>query len=76
MPQNEKIDNDSFPQRFNPIARRWDSVGSLDVENPTENNGWIEIEDGIEVKFKNIDDIIIVRQETIGPSQHELRRLI
>jgi len=53
IPPTAKIDNDSFPQRFNPIARKWDSKGALEIS--TENNGWIEIEDGIEVKFNNID---------------------
>jgi hypothetical protein len=59
IPETAKIDNDSFPQNFNPKVTRWDSLedspGVLDVEIPTENKGWIEIEDGIEVKFNNID---------------------
>jgi hypothetical protein len=55
IPSDAKIDNDTFPQQFNPRAIRWDSPGVLDVKIPTENNGWIEIEDGIEVKFNNIN---------------------
>jgi hypothetical protein len=55
IPPTAKIDNDSFPQRFNPKARKWDSNNISDVAIPTENNGWIAIEAGIEVKFNNID---------------------
>lgn len=59
IPATAKIDNNSFPQSFNPKVRRWDipeeSTGALDVQIPSVNNGWIEIEDGIEVKFNNID---------------------
>ncbi len=34
-----------------PKLRRWDSAGALDVEIPGGNQGFIAIEDGIEVKF-------------------------
>ncbi|HEY7126531.1 MAG TPA: DUF6519 domain-containing protein [Ktedonobacterales bacterium] len=38
-----------FP--LNPKVRRWDSAGALKVEIPTTNNGWIPLEDGVEVQF-------------------------
>jgi hypothetical protein len=57
IPTDAVINNNAFPQDFNPKVRRWDSPrGTLNVEIPTSNNGWIEIEDGIEVKFNNIDN--------------------
>lgn len=34
---------------FHPIARRWE--GFATVEIPAANDGWIELEDGVEVKF-------------------------
>jgi hypothetical protein len=34
-------------------VRRWDSVGELAVAVPATNNGWIALEDGVEVKFES-----------------------
>jgi hypothetical protein len=55
VPAAALINNDTFPQQFNPKARRWDSTGLLDVKIVPENDGFIEIEDGIEVQFNNVD---------------------
>lgn len=38
-----------FP--VNPKVRRWESAGDPVVEVPSTNNGWIALEDGIEVRF-------------------------
>jgi hypothetical protein len=51
IPASAKVDNDSFPRKFKPKVRRWDSPkGALEVED-----GWIDIEKGIEIKFKHIN---------------------
>ena len=34
-----------------PIVRRWDSSGVVTLEMPTTNDGWLELEQGIEVSF-------------------------
>ena len=39
-----------FP--LNPKVRRWDSDGEMDVEVPGTNQGWIALEDGVQIKFK------------------------
>lgn len=39
------------PEKY-PLLRRWDSPGEIPVTVPTTNDGWIELEDGIEVKFQ------------------------
>lgn len=36
----------------NPKVRRWDSEGELTVEIPATNDGWIPLEDGVEINFK------------------------
>lgn len=35
----------------NPKIRRWDSAGALEVHVPATNDGWIHLEDGVEIKF-------------------------
>lgn len=49
--KGDPLNNENYPQEFNPKARRWDSPGSIAVTIPAENDGYIELEDGIEVKF-------------------------
>lgn len=44
------VDLGNFPR--NPKVRRWDSEGELLVEIPTDNNDWIPLEEGLEVKFE------------------------
>jgi hypothetical protein len=39
--------------QLNPKLRRWDSAGELKVEIPVGNDGYIPLEDGLEVKFGN-----------------------
>jgi hypothetical protein len=34
-----------------PILRRWDSPAAITIQIPAANNGWISLEDGIEIKF-------------------------
>jgi uncharacterized repeat protein (TIGR01451 family) len=36
---------------YHPKMRRWDSQGAVSVEIPADNDGWIELEGGIEVQF-------------------------
>jgi Family of unknown function (DUF6519) len=43
------LDPDSFD--VNPKIRRWDSDGPQTVEVPSVRNGWIPLEDGVEVRF-------------------------
>lgn len=37
-----------------PLVRRWDSPGELKVETPATGEGWLDVEDGIQIKF-NLD---------------------
>ncbi len=56
IPEDAILNNDNFPQSLNPTARRWDSSGILNVEIPSSNDGWIDIEQGIQVRFENVTD--------------------
>lgn len=47
----DPISNENYPQELNPRARRWDSAGSIPVTIPSENNGYIELEEGVQVRF-------------------------
>jgi hypothetical protein len=38
-------------QRMHPKLRRWDSMGEMRIEVPSTNDGWIELEGGIQVHF-------------------------
>lgn len=50
--EGEPITNNNFPLNFNPKVRRWDSPnGLLKVAIPSANDGYIELEDGVQVKF-------------------------
>ena len=52
--KGEPLTNDNFPQTYNPKVRRWDSVGAdIPITIPALNEGYIEIEDGIEVRFQS-----------------------
>jgi hypothetical protein len=44
------VDLAAFP--VNATVRRWDSPGALKVEVPATNDGWIPLEDGVEVRFE------------------------
>lgn len=46
----DSIDIAHFPK--NPRVRRWDSDGKVNVTVPDANEGWIPLEDGVEVKFE------------------------
>ncbi|MBO0861314.1 MAG: hypothetical protein J2P21_23060 [Chloracidobacterium sp.] len=35
-----------------PILRRWDSPGAITIQVPAANDGWIALEDGIEIRFE------------------------
>jgi hypothetical protein len=39
-----------------PLLRRWDSPGEVTVEQPVISDGWITLEDGIQVMFDLTDD--------------------
>lgn len=53
-PQGRTIDRDDFPR--NPKIRRWDLPATADgappVTAPTSNQGYLELENGIEVRFE------------------------
>ncbi|MBE9180051.1 hypothetical protein IQ268_15885 [Oculatella sp. LEGE 06141] len=40
-----------FNEAHHPLLRRWDSAGAIDTRSAA-NDGWIPLEDGIEVKFE------------------------
>ena len=48
-PTADPVDLAQFPR--NPKVRRWDSPGPVKVEVPAANDGWVALEDGVEVKF-------------------------
>ena len=48
-PTATAVDRNAFPR--NPMIRRWESVGAQTVTIPADNDGWIELEDGVRVKF-------------------------
>ena len=48
--KGDPLTNENFPQAFNPKVRRWDSPGGC-INVPAENSGYIELEDGVEVRF-------------------------
>ena len=48
--KGDPLTNENFVQVFNPKVRRWDSSGGC-INVPAENSGYIELEDGVEVKF-------------------------
>ncbi len=43
------VDRNAFPR--NPMIRRWESEGAQTVSIPADDDGWIELEDGVQVKF-------------------------
>jgi hypothetical protein len=49
--KGDAMNNENFPQEFNPKVRRWDSDGALKVQIPTCNDGYIELEFGVQIKF-------------------------
>lgn len=52
--KGDPLTNDSFPQIFNPKIRKWDSAGGdIPITTPSSNDGYIEIEAGIEVRFRS-----------------------
>src|SRR5215213_2508892 len=54
--KGDPLTNENFPQEFNPKVRRWDSPsGEIQITIPPLNDGWIELEDGMEVRFNRAD---------------------
>jgi uncharacterized protein DUF6519 len=52
--QGEPLTDENYPSRFNPKVRRWDSnAGLIDVRVPTANSGYLELEDGVQIKFSD-----------------------
>lgn len=52
--KGDTLTNLNFPREFNPKVRRWDSVGGdMLITIPALNEGFIEIEDGVEVQFES-----------------------
>ena len=52
--KGDPLTNDNFPQMFNPKVRKWDSAGGdIPITIPSSNDGYIEIEAGIEVRFRS-----------------------
>jgi hypothetical protein len=52
-PMGQVIDFTEFPD--NPRIRRWDSDGEMLISAPVNNDGWLKLEDGVEVKFSTGD---------------------
>jgi DNA-binding beta-propeller fold protein YncE/phage FluMu protein Com len=52
-PGATSVDRNQFPH--NPKIRRWESNGAESVTIPFTNDGWIELEDGVEIKFQSGD---------------------
>ena len=50
-PLGQTIDITNF--KDNPRIRRWDCDNELSIQVPSENDGWLKIEDGVEIKFSN-----------------------
>ena len=44
---------DGVNPALHPKLRRWDSTGAIAVEVPASNDGWIQLEGGIEVQFSD-----------------------
>jgi hypothetical protein len=51
--KGDALTEDNFPKEFNPKVRRWDSISSIKVKIPDDNEGYLPLEDGIEIKFSN-----------------------
>jgi Family of unknown function (DUF6519) len=49
----ESITNENYPTMYNPKARRWDLIGTVEV--PEENEGYIDLEYDIQIKFGESD---------------------
>jgi hypothetical protein len=50
--RGDSITNQHYPQELNPKVRKWDSAGAIKVEVvPANNNGYIELEEGVQVQF-------------------------
>jgi len=43
------LDEALFPS--NPRVRRWDGLATMAPANPNSNSGWVDLEDGVEIKF-------------------------
>ncbi|MDP9288851.1 MAG: DUF6519 domain-containing protein [Thermoproteota archaeon] len=43
---------ENYPKELNPKVRKWDSDGPVKVQIPPDNNGYIPLEDGVEIKFE------------------------
>jgi hypothetical protein len=41
-----------FPEEYNPKIRRWDCNGEEDVKIAADNDGYLKLEDGVEIKFE------------------------
>jgi hypothetical protein len=50
------IDLTKFYKDHNAKVRRWNSAGALEVNIPADNNGFIPLEDGVEIKFETGKD--------------------
>jgi hypothetical protein len=51
--KGDQITNANFPQEFNPKVRRWDSATGIDIGSvPSTNSGYIELENGVEIRFE------------------------
>ncbi len=51
VPNNITIPTYSENDPRHPFLHLWDSPGEIAADLPTTNNGWIPLEDGIEIKF-------------------------
>jgi hypothetical protein len=64
----EPVDRVDFPH--NPRVRRWDSADERTITTPTDEDGWLRLESGVEVRFEpghyNTGDHWLIPARTVG----------
>ena len=50
--KGDLITESNFPIEFHPKVRRWDSEGAMETNIPSENDGYLNLESGIQVRFE------------------------
>ena len=53
--KGDSISYDNYPKMYNPKVRRWDSIGNVDQGVSTQNEGYIDLENDIQIKFGKSD---------------------
>ncbi|HEY1247417.1 MAG TPA: DUF6519 domain-containing protein, partial [Nitrososphaera sp.] len=53
--KGDSISHDNYPKMYNPKVRRWDSIGTVNQGVSTQNEGYIDLEHDIQIKFGKSD---------------------